>query len=142
MMENGRGLKQTVMKVSYVGFYCIVFSLILLAVACTNKDKVPSDVLAQEKMEKVMWDMIEADRFSAQFLERDSAAKKNIKVENLKLYERVFQHHKISKEEFLRSFRFYLSRPDLNNVIFDTMSARSERRRAEMYKSDTAKAVK
>lgn len=142
MMEKGRRLRKTVIKVSYAGFYCLVFTLILLAVACTNKDKIPADVLVQDKMEKVMWDMIAADRFSSQFLERDSAAKRNIKVENLKLYERVFQHHKISKEEFLRSFQFYLSRPDLNKVIFDTMSARSERRRAEMYKADTAKAVK
>lgn len=121
-----------------VFFYGMVFGLIVLAVACTNRTKIPSDVMKQDKMEAVMWDMIQADRFSAQFLERDSAARKDIKTENLKLYERVFQLHKISRDEFIRSFNFYTSRPDLNKVIFDTMTARAERRRSELYKADTA----
>ncbi|MDF2189386.1 DUF4296 domain-containing protein [Paraflavitalea sp. CAU 1676] len=142
MMQFGRGLNKQLKVLGAGCFYLLVFTVIGLAVACSNKNKIPSDVMAQDKMEKVMWDMIQADRFSSQFLERDSVAKKNIKVENLKLYEQVFQHHKISKDEFLRSFQFYLSRPDLNKPIFDTMSARADRRRAEMYKSDTAKALK
>lgn len=120
-------------------FYGMVFLLIALAGACTNRSKIPSDVMEQEKMEAVMWDMIQADRFSTQFLERDSTAKKNIRIENLMLYERVFQLHKISREEFIRSFNFYLSRPDLNKVIYDTMTARAERRRSELYKIDTTR---
>lgn len=118
--------------------YGTVFMLIALAVACTSRNKIPSDVLEQEKMELVMWDMIQADRFSSQFLERDSTARKDIKTENLKLYERVFQLHQISQEEFVRSFNFYLSRPDLHKVIFDSMTARADRRRAELYKVDSA----
>lgn len=114
--------------------------LILVSIACTNKDKIPKDVLSHDEMEKVMWDMVQADRFSSQFLERDSAAKKNIKIETLQLYERVFQIHKITKDEFVHSFQFYLSRPDLNRVLFDTMAARANRRRAEVYTNpDTAR---
>jgi hypothetical protein len=109
------------------------FGLLVLFTACTNKDKIPNDVLPREEMEKVMWDMIQADRFSSQFLERDSVAKKNIKIETLKLYERVFQIHKITKEEFVHSFEFYLSRPDINKVLFDTIAARANRRRADVY---------
>ncbi|WP_276481903.1 DUF4296 domain-containing protein [Paraflavitalea pollutisoli] len=120
-------------------FYGMVFLLIAGAVACTNRNKIPSDVMNQEKMEAVMWDMIQADRFSSQFLERDSTAKKNIKLENLQMYERVFQLHKISRDEFIRSFNFYLSRPDLHKVVFDSMSVRAERRRSELYKMDTAR---
>lgn len=119
--------------------FAMTFGLIAFAAACTNKNKIPSDVMTQDKMETVMWDMILADRFSSQFLERDSVAKKNIKTENLKLYERVFQVHHITREEFVRSFNFYLSRPDLNKVIYDTMTARADRRRAELYKADTLK---
>lgn len=106
---------------------------VLMLVACTNKNKIPSDVLSYDEMEKVMWDMIQADRFSSQFLERDSVARKNIKTENLKLYEKVFQLHQITRDEFVHSFNFYLSRPDLNKVLFDTLSARANRRRAEVY---------
>jgi hypothetical protein len=111
------------------------FGLIFLFVACTNKDKVPTDVLSQEDMGKVMWDMIQADRFSLQYLTRDTSL--NIKTENFKLYEQVFQVHKITRDEFIHSYKFYLSRPDLNKVIFDTLSARGERRRTEIYKKDS-----
>gem|GEM_PF-770650 len=121
----------------YVLLGCLLISL---AIACTNKDKIPSDVLPREEMEKVMWDMIQADRFSSQFLERDSIARKNIKTENLILYEKVFQVHKITREEFIHSFKFYLSRPDINKVLFDTMAARANRRRADVYTNpDVAK---
>lgn len=117
-----------------------VVLLIVLLVACTNKNKIPSDVLPREEMEKVMWDMIQADRFSSQFMERDSTLRKNIKIETLKQYERVFQLHKVTREEFVHSFKFYLSRPDINRVLFDTMAARANRRRGEMYTNvDTAR---
>lgn len=118
----------------------LVAGLTGLALACTNRSKIPSDVLARDQMEKVMWDMIQADRFSSQFMERDTTVRKNIKMENLKLYEQVFKIHEVSREEFIRSFNFYLSRPDLNRVLFDTLSARANRRRAEVYaQPDTAK---
>lgn len=111
------------------------FGLIILFTACTNKGKVPSDVLSQEDMGKVMWDMIQADRFSLQYLTRDTSL--NIKTENFKLYEQVFQVHKITRDEFIHSYKFYLSRPDLNKVIFDTLAARGDRRRTELYKMDS-----
>lgn len=122
--EKGKAIKKFVFLGSL---------LMLVLVACTNKDKIPNDVLPREEMEKVMWDMVQADRFSTQFLERDSVAKKDIKTENLKLYEKVFQVHKITREEFIHSFQFYLSRPDINKVLFDTMAARANRRRADVY---------
>ena len=117
-----------------------IFLICSLFVACINKGKIPSDVLPREEMEKVMWDMIQADRFSSQFMERDSTLHKNIKIENLKQYERVFELHKVTREEFVHSFKFYLSRPDINRVLFDTMAARANRRRGEMYTNvDTAR---
>lgn len=118
---------------------CLTFGIGIF-IACTNKHKIPSGVLSREDMEKVMWDMIQADRFSSMFMERDSNLRKDIKIENLKQYERVFQIHKITREEFIRSFKFYLSRPDINRVLFDTMAARANRRRGEMYTNvDTAR---
>lgn len=114
------------------------FGLVLLFTACTNKNKIPSDVLPPEKMEKVMWDMIQADRFSSQFLEKDSA-KLNVKTETFKLYEKVFQLHKITRDEFVHSFKFYLNRPDINRALFDSLSSRANNRRAELYtKPDTS----
>jgi hypothetical protein len=111
------------------------FGLVLVFVACTNKDKVPSDVLPKEKMGKVMFDMIQADRFSSQFLSKDSS--KDIRMETFKLYEEVFTLHKITREEFIHSYKFYLSRPDLNKVLFDSLTTWADRRRPEVQKLDS-----
>lgn len=109
---------------------CFLFFVI----GCTNKNKIPSDVLPREEMEKVLWDMIQADRFSTQFLLKDSATK-NVKLETFKMYEKVFQLHKISRDEFVRSYKYYLQRPDITKVMFDSLALRSNRQRDTLYKS-------
>ncbi len=73
-----------------------------------------------------MWDMIQADQFSKQFLLKDSA-KSNVKIETMKLYDEVFQIHHVSKDEFQKSYQFYISRPDIFKVIMDSISAQGNR---------------
>ena len=92
---------------------CVFFCL----GSCTDSSKIPSSIIPKDKMEKVLWDMMLADRYSAQYLLRDSASR-NVKVETMKLYEQVFQIHKISQAEFVKSFKYYLNRPDITKVIF------------------------
>jgi hypothetical protein len=113
----------------------LVFSLVFV-VSCTNPSKIPEGVLSKQKMEVILWDLIQADRFSASFLMRDST-KTNIHSENMKLYQRVFQMHKISKEEFEKSFKFYLSRPDITKIMFDSIAVKAERQRPSIYTSDS-----
>jgi Domain of unknown function (DUF4296) len=108
--------------------------VLLLSVSCTDKTRVPSDVYPREKMEAMMWDMLMADRFSAQFLLKDSA-KKDVKAETFKLYEQVFQIHKTNSDEFLKSYKYYLTRPDLTKVMFDSLTARAGRNRDQLYKN-------
>lgn len=115
----------------YACLLCVFFS------SCSDKDKVPSDVLDRPEMSKVIWDMIQADRYAGQFLLHDSA--KDVKTETFKLYEEVFKLHKVSREDFIHSYKFYLSRPDISRVMFDSLSARATRERADMYKVDSAK---
>ncbi|MBC7850885.1 MAG: DUF4296 domain-containing protein [Chitinophagaceae bacterium] len=110
----------------------VVMLLICLVTACTDSKKVPKDILARPKMEKVMWDMLLADRFSSNFILKDSATK-DVKLETFKLYEQVFQIHGISKEEFLKSYKYYLNRPDLSKIMFDSLAVRSGRVRNEIF---------
>ena len=110
-----------------------LFSLVVFTIACTNTTKAPKDVISKQKMEDILWDLIQADRFSTLFLARDSA-EVNINLENIKLYQRVFQIHKISKDDFIKSYKFYLSRPDITKVIFDSIAVKAERQRPDMYK--------
>jgi len=113
--------------------------LVCVSISCTDKDKIPKGVLAKEKMEKVLWDMIQAERFRETFI-RDSS--KDLKAETFKLYAQVFEIHKVSKDEFIKSYKFYMSRPDIAREMFDSLATRANRRREDLYKpqpGDTAK---
>ena len=112
----------------YLVIICLLFS-----VACTDPEKVPKDIIPKEKMEKVLWDMMLADRYSAQFLVKDTP-RINLKQETFKLYDEVFQIHKINKDQFIKSYKYYLNRPDLNKLMFDSLAVRGSRERDTMYK--------
>lgn len=84
-------------------------------------------------MQIVLWDIIQAERFSVLFLLKDSA-KMNVQLEKFKLYEQVFAIHKISKDDFIKSYKYYLSRPDISKVIFDSIAVKAERQKLDNYK--------
>lgn len=105
----------------------IVFGLI----CCTDKDKIPKGVLPKDKMESVLWDMIQAERFKTSFL-KDSA---NLKAETFKLYAEVFAVHQVTKDQFVKSYKFYMSRPDIARDMFDSLASMANRRREDMYKA-------
>lgn len=111
--------------------------IFFLAPGCTNQYKVPPDILPKDKMEKVLWDMILADRYASVFLSRDSA--KNIKEETFTLYEQVFTIHKITRQQFTKSMKYYLDRPDISQVMLDSLATKANRRRDEMYKTSPPK---
>ena len=85
--------------------------------------------------------MIQADQFSKQFIVKDSS-KKNISVETMKLYDEVFQIHHITKDEFQKSYQFYISRPDILKNVFDSLSAQGNRRMQEIYQPVVSPAKK
>ena len=117
-------------------FFVIV--CLFVGLACSDPEKVPKDIIPKEKMEKVLWDMMLADRYASQFIMRDSL-KVNVKEETFKLYDQVFQVNQISKDEFIKSYKYYLNRPDLTKVMFDSLSARGSRARDTLYKKTLTK---
>ena len=90
---------------------------------CKNNNKVPGDVLPPPKMQAVLWDIMRADKFLADFvLSRDSGLNKE--TESIKMYEQVFAIHSITKEKFRKSFSWYESHPAVLQVIMDSLSNR------------------
>lgn len=103
--------------------------------ACTNHTKVPKDIIAQKKMEKIMWDMVQADRYVSNFIMNRSTDSLDVRKKNAAIfYERVFDLNKISREDFLKSYNFYLGRPDITKKMFDSISARADRQRDQIYR--------
>jgi len=98
-----------------------------LAASCNNKDKIPDGILKPEKMQAVLWDVIKADVFTAEFIKKDSA--KNAAAENLKLQQQIFAIHKISKAHFYNSYDYYKLNTTIFKQIVDSMVAQAERKK-------------
>lgn len=111
---------------------CLLAGMLLAVSSCSDKDSVPAGVLPHEKMEAVMWDVIQSEQYSATYLAKDSAHI-NLKLENLKLYDEVFRLHQVSREEFRKSYLYYMGRADLSQVLFDSLLAKGNRLRTESY---------
>ncbi len=103
------------------------------AIACTDSQKIPEGIIDKPKMEKILWDMLQADRFVNFYVTNKNDSSLEKKKEASLVYERVFQMHGITREEFVKSYKFYLSRPDITKVLFDSIAARGEKRRSEVY---------
>ncbi|MBN8667214.1 MAG: DUF4296 domain-containing protein [Chitinophagales bacterium] len=100
--------------------------------ACVNKDKLPDDILSQEKMKLVLWDLARSDQFVTDFVSKDSNLNK--KQESLRLYEEVFALHQIKREEFRKSLDYYRMHPDLLRVVMDSLNTMARRKEQEAYK--------
>lgn len=106
-----------------------------LMVSCTNRDKVPGDIIQPEAMNDLMWDIMTVKEYISDVLPRDTIRNKDLKRERSMLYQQVFDLHKTSREDFLKSLSFYTGRPDKFKVMVDTLAARGNRLRDELYKS-------
>src|SRR5882757_9981071 len=109
-----------------------LLAMLLLAVGCSDKDRVPSGIIPREKMEKILWDMVQADQYISIYLLKDST-RINVKMETLKLYQEVFRLHQVSREDFRKSFKYYQDHPELTRNVFDSLLSRGNRLRTETY---------
>ena len=102
----------------------VLISTVILF-SCESKNAVPSGILKPAKMQTVLWDMLRADAFTYEFITKDSAQKPE--AENVKLQQQVFTVHKISRDEFYKSYEFYKSHPDLMQTMLDSLINKATR---------------
>ena len=110
----------------------IVYSILVLMTACSNRTDVPGDIIPPDSMQKILKDVIMAEEYSSVYINRDSLRRDKLTA-NQDLLEAIFKIHHTSKEEFRKSLVFYESRPDLNKKIFDSLAAFANRHRADLY---------
>ncbi len=101
-----------------------LFVILIAGLFACNKSKFPKDILEPEKMQAVYWDFLRADIFANEFIRRDTS--KNSEAENAKLQLQVFKIHNISKEQFYKSYEYYLNNKDLMKAMIDTMLVRKK----------------
>src|ERR1700722_19525482 len=126
------------MRKVIAGFLAIFF---LMATGCSDKKSVPSGILPREKMENVLWDMIQADQYSAVLAKDSSAHIADLKTERLRLYDQVFRLHDVSREKFQKSYQYYSDHPELSQDLFDSLLVRGNRVRSEEYAHPSARPV-
>ncbi len=95
--------------------------IFLLVSSCADKDEMPKDVLSQQKMEAVLWDIIRAEEFlNSYVIYRDTGADRA--TESQKWYDKVYQLHKITRKDFDKSYAYYKDHPVLLKQILDSLS--------------------
>lgn len=106
-----------------------LFLYILIGVLCTNctfNKKKPSATISFDNVKVIMWDLYRADAYIANYISKDSVAK--AKQASIELYERVFRTHKVSKEDFYKSYAYYLDNPDKHKILLDSLLAFAQRK--------------
>ena len=113
---------------------CIVLLSLISFFSCGNKNKIPEGILKPDKMQAVLWDVIRADAFTADFIKKDST--KNATAENLKLQQQVFAIHHISRQDFYKSYDYYKLNPGRLKTIMDSMTVQAERNKYKNLKAN------
>lgn len=109
----------------------IFFLVIIAATGCRDHKQTGTAIIPEQKMAKVLWDIIQVDEFSNVYLVNDSL--RDAKKERMKLYKQVFRLHNVSEKDFFSSYKYYVDRPDVMKELFDTLSNRGEREKKTIY---------
>lgn len=110
-------------------FFILLIILTGLSFGCIRNNKIPKDVIPQNEMRTIMWDLMRADAYVTDFIMKDSTRDK--KKESSKLYEKIFEIHATTQETFKKSLAFYQSRPDLFKAISDSLKV--DEKRSQQY---------
>ncbi|PZP49230.1 MAG: hypothetical protein DI598_08370 [Pseudopedobacter saltans] len=118
----------------------IVCGLISYLIGCKS-DKIPSDVLTPSELKVVVWDLMAAGE--VKMSDTSSVVRLHLKDSATAAFSYVLQLHKMSKETFLHSLKYYEAHPDKENELLDTLIAYNDRQ-VKLYeekykKSDSAK---
>lgn len=105
----------------------MVLLMAISILGCDGGSNTPANVLKPDKMQAVMWDVIQADVFTSEYIKVDTT--KNLQKENLQLQKKIFALHHTNREQYYTSYEYYKSKPDLMQALLDTMAARVNRNR-------------
>jgi hypothetical protein len=100
---------------------CLLTLMIVMVLAgCKDQDALPAGVLPQEKMKLVMYDMMRSGEFlSGYVLYKDETVDKT--GESMKWYNKVWQMHHITEDQFRQSYKWYREHPKQMEQVMDSV---------------------
>ncbi|MEY5034055.1 MAG: hypothetical protein RL447_433 [Bacteroidota bacterium] len=88
--------------------------------SCGSGPSVPSDVLPQEKMKSVLWDLLRAEQFVSNYVvSRDTTTAGLAK--GPQLYDAILKKYGLTDSAFQVSLEYYKKHPKLLNPILDSI---------------------
>jgi len=110
----------------FFAFLLVVVGL----VACLHNDNGHNNILPQDKMKLVLFDVLRAQEYALlKYAGDTTATNKNMAI----MLQQVFNIHKISKEDFYDSFSYYEAHPNENKQLFDSLSTYTNQKRQDIY---------
>ncbi|MEX6689324.1 DUF4296 domain-containing protein [Danxiaibacter flavus] len=113
-----------------------VFCMLLLFFSCADKERVPKGIIPPEQMKMIVWDLMRVDE-PAYKLKLDSSIN-TITNKQMVMYKTVFAIHKISRDEFYKSYAYYEAHPDLHKEMLDSLQTYANRQQMKLYTRDSA----
>lgn len=102
----------------------LIFLFTCMFLAC--RKGTPSGILPKEKMEKVLWDVAQGSEFLNGYVFFRYPELNRVAVNNAML-DRIFNIHKITKQQFNKSLEYYRENPKALTVVIDSVVARQKR---------------
>lgn len=103
--------------------------ILVLVSSCSRNNDVPEGILKPAKMQELFWDFTRAEVYSSYFSKRDSL--RSEAIENLQLQDKIFKLHRVTKDEFYKSYIYYSNHKDLMTKMIDSILARQKRENKE-----------
>jgi len=116
------------MKRYYFSFFIILF------ISCSDKKRVPSELIQPAKMQSILMDILIIDAVNS--IKQGADQSLNITDLNSKSIATVLKNYQISDAAFKKSYSYYLAHPDILKPIADSISAIASRQVINSY-SDT-----
>ena len=116
------------MKWYYFSFFIILF------ISCSDKKRVPSELIQPAKMQSILMDILIIDAVNS--IKQGADQSLNITDLNSKSIATVLENYQISDAAFKKSYSYYLAHPDILKPIADSISAIASRQVINSY-SDT-----
>ena len=116
------------MKWYYFSFFIILF------ISCSDKKRVPSELIQPAKMQSILMDILIIDAVNS--IKQGADQSLNITDLNSKSIATVLKNYQISDAAFKKSYSYYLAHPDILKPIADSISAIASRQVINSY-SDT-----
>jgi hypothetical protein len=108
----------------------IVLAVVSLLAGC-SRNKVPANIIQQHEMGNILFEITMAEEFVNAYVAKDSS--KNREAEIQKEYQKIFLLHEITEAQFKESYDFYRSHTGIFKTMMDSLNARAQRKRNEIY---------